>query len=197
MTQRKADMTINGSLAVYRLARQVGRTLYSEDWLANIVSVRDEALASHQLDANVREAVQPGHNVIIKFVKAGLSREESQQLESEIETLMRLQQYERDNQFLVDGHSLLPTVIETRVIGDRGPAFLVESCGTGQPIHELIRERTFLTDVEALQITAQTCRLLEVLRICPPAGRMAHPLRSRPVGLANAPHLCDQLVDPR
>lgn len=163
-----AGRVINGVRADYRLIFKAGHTPYTEDWVAGVVAYAPYGLEERRGTDASASFPTPAHPVIIRFIKPGLSAEDTGSIQSDVEILRNIYRYESEHGLLVDGHSLVPAVFEVTIRDTPDPAasFIVESSSAGIPIDRLFRERPYVNEVEALQMASQLCRVVEVLQAC-------------------------------
>lgn len=140
-----------GQKASYQLEKCLGTGKYGEAWKAVVVESSQEEI--------------PGKSVVLKISSPGLTIEEKQTFEAETSILDQLRDLKPENLIRLDGKLLVPEVLEFVQDPDIPPqrSYFTQSLAEGQPIDELRRKKAYLPEAEALEITAQICRVLQAL----------------------------------
>ncbi len=137
------EMKLRGNKDKYALEKLLGAGKYGQVWRA--------------------VAESDGELVALKIMNPGLDGKEQRHFWSEVEILAQLAKEEEEAGDWADGVSRLPRISDAWPGDEEQPAFMAQTLAVGTPLDELLRERGWLPEREALEILRQVSRVFGFL----------------------------------
>ncbi len=142
---------------LYRLDKRLGAGRYGEVWRVDIVSHQPY----EDIDAEDKPLIK---RAAVKFLNDGLEQKDIKQYWGELDTLEAMRAFERSNSLRKEGHSLLPDKFDrNEASANDGINFFTMTYAQGEKLDELLREKGYLAEFDALTIIEQFCRVLMCL----------------------------------